>query len=195
LENGMSLKLLFGQLQDIREKISMPLVLMGYLNPVLQYGMERFLADCRRTGIDGLILPDLPLREFNEVYKGLFEEAGISLIMLITPQTPAERIGQIVEATGGFVYMVADSSVTGATNGIGGKQMEYFERVRDMNLPVPRLIGFGISGVESFRKACEYAGGAIIGSAFIRILSEPGEEQLEERIRKFVYSVLEKPHY
>jgi tryptophan synthase alpha chain len=189
LENGMSLKILFEQLQNIRQKVTIPLVLMGYLNPVMQYGMERFISDCKKTGIDGLIIPDLPLAEYQSEYQFLFEKNCIPMIMLITPQTSEERIGEIANASGGFLYVVADSSTTGARDGIRDTQMDYFKMVKDLDLQIPRLIGFGISNAETFQKACKYASGAIIGSAFIRCLTESGEISLESSVSQFAASI------
>lgn len=189
LENGMSMNLLFDQLENIRERVTIPLVIMGYLNPVMQYGVERFLKDCKRTGIDGLIIPDLPLAEFKSEYKSLFVKNKIPMVMLITPQTSEERIREIAAASGGFLYVVADSSTTGAKEGISDQQMEYFLKVRDLDLPIPRLIGFGISNAETFRKACDYANGAIIGSAFIRSLSSKDSSEINETVKAFVSTI------
>ncbi len=186
LQNGMTLRLLFEQLKDIRKDISIPLVLMGYLNPVLQFGMESFLRNCRDAGIDGLILPDLPLREFEEQYLSLFREFGIHLILLVTPQTGEERVRKIAGLSGGFLYMVAASSTTGKKATFSKEQVDYFRRIKDMNLDIPRLIGFGISDHEGLKHASEWADGAIIGSAFIRALQEKGDpaEQAAAFIRK-----------
>jgi len=181
--------LLFEQLESIREKVTIPLVLMGYLNPVMQYGMERFIADCIKTGIDGLIIPDLPLSEYMSEYKSLFAESGIPLIMLITPQTSKERIDELADASGGFLYVVADSSTTGARDGIREKQMDYFKMVKDLDLRIPRLIGFGISNAETFQTACDFANGAIIGSAFIRSLTGKNNSEINRAISEFVKSI------
>ncbi|MFZ5939740.1 MAG: tryptophan synthase subunit alpha [Bacteroidota bacterium] len=175
LRNGMSVRRLFEQLAGIREHVSIPLVLMGYLNPVLQFGIKDFLSACRETGIDGLILPDLPLREYEAHYRDLFTEYGIHLILLITPQTEPERVKKIASLTGGFLYMVAASSTTGRTGEFSDEQLEYFKRIRDMKPGVPCLIGFGISDKKGFKVASEYADGAIIGSALIRALGQEGD--------------------
>ena len=188
LRNGMTLETLFDQLADIREQVGLPLVLMGYLNPVLHYGMKRFLKKAREVGVDGVILPDLPLLEYQTHYQSMFDEAGIPLIMLITPQTSPERIHAIASASGGFLYMVSDASTTGARDGISEQQEAYFRRIAEMKLDIPRLIGFGISNHETFTTACQYASGAIIGSAFIRALD--GEGSTTEKVRRFVDRLL-----
>lgn len=189
LENGMSLKLLFEQLKDIRKSVDIPLVLMGYLNPVMQYGIKKFVSDCREIGIDGLIIPDLPLHEFRMDYKPLFDKSGIHMIMLITPQTTQERILEIAELSGGFLYVVADSSTTGVKSGIAEAQLSYFRRVEEMEISIPRLIGFGISDAETFQTACKYANGAIIGSAFIRSITGLKDSNIESAINRFVDSI------
>ena len=191
LENGMNPAILFEQLAGIREEVSIPLILMGYFNPVLQFGFENFLKECSRVGIDGLIIPDLPLEEYESAYESLCRRYGIHLSMLITPHTSLERIERIASLSKGFLYMVADSSTTGAKSGIRNQQLEYFQRVNQMNLDIPRLIGFGISNNETFEKASQYANGAIIGSAFIGVLKE--KENLESEIQSFLSSVL-LPH-
>lgn len=174
LKNGMSLKLLFSQLQDIRKEVSIPLLLMGYLNPVLQYGMERFCRDCAKTGIDGIILPDLPLDVYQEEYQEMFEKHELRNIFLISPQTSDNRIRKIDSVSKAFVYMVSSSSTTGIRGGFSKEQTAYFERIRNMKLNNPELIGFGISNHSSFAAVCNYAQGAIIGSAFVKLLEEKG---------------------
>ncbi len=190
LENGMSIRHLFGQIRDIRQQVQIPLVLMGYLNPVLQFGFEPFLEKCVETGIDGLIIPDLPLEIYLEDYRAVIERAGVKFIMLISPYTSRERILRIAESTGGFLYMVADASTTGVKKGITNKQLEYFQRISEMGLEIPRLIGFGISDSDTFRIACNYANGAIIGSAFIKSIGKPGPESVTEKANTFIHSVL-----
>ena len=190
LANGMSIKYLFEQISTMRQQVEIPLVLMGYLNPVLQFGFSAFLKKCVETGIDGLIIPDLPLEVYLEEYRADVEESGLKFIMLITPHTSEDRILRIAEASGGFLYMVADASTTGVKKGISGDQLGYFSRIRKMELEIPRLIGFGISDAETFRIACEYANGAIIGSAFIRALGSPRSESVGEKTRFFIGSVL-----
>jgi tryptophan synthase alpha chain len=189
LKNGMSLDLLFRQLSGIREKVSLPLILMGYFNPVYQFGVERFCRSCRETGIDGVILPDLPPWEFNPHYRKYFEENQLHNILLITPQTGEERILEADRDTGGFIYMVSSSSTTGAGKKVTGFHTGYVERVRQPGLRHPRLIGFGISDHAAFTNACRYASGAIVGSAFIRALQQEG--QLEDKIERFVKSIID----
>ncbi|MCW0481687.1 tryptophan synthase subunit alpha [Gaoshiqia sediminis] len=188
LHNGMTIKKLFEQLKDIRDKVNIPLILMGYLNPVVQFGVENFCQKCAEVGIDGLILPDLPLNEYQEEYQPLFEKYNLHNILLITPQTSEMRLRQIDEASSGFIYMVSSSSTTGVKNNVSDFHQDYFERIRQMELKNPRLIGFGISNRETFENACKYAQGAIIGSAFVKALD--GELTLEEKISNFVKSIV-----
>lgn len=187
LQNGMNLKLLFSQLTGIRSTVHIPLVLMGYLNPVLQLGMENFLEKCREVGIDGVIIPDLPPDEYEARYFELFKKYRIHHILLITPHTSTERIQKIARLSKGFLYLVSDASTTGVKSDIGRHQVEYFQRIRKMDLPLPGLIGFGISNRKTFRTACMHAGGAIIGSAFIRAIGEEGP--LEEKVERFISSI------
>jgi tryptophan synthase alpha chain len=172
IKNGMTLDILFEQIVKIRKQTNIPLVMMGYFNQVMQYGEERFLKKAKSVGLDGLILPDLPVFEYEAIYRPLIEAQGLSISFLITPQTSEARIRQIDDLTEGFIYMVSNSSITGAKVGISEHQLAYFERINAMQLKNPRLIGFGISDHATYRKACEYANGAIIGSAFIRALTE-----------------------
>lgn len=172
LANGMTLPILFEQIAAVRQKTNIPLILMGYFNQVMQYGEVAFLQKCSEVGIDGLILPDLPVREYEAYFKNLVEAAGLSVSFLITPQTSEDRIRKIDQLTKGFIYMVSNASITGAKKEITGKQVAYFERIRHMNLKSPRLIGFGISNYQTFSTACDYANGAIIGSAYINALKE-----------------------
>jgi tryptophan synthase alpha chain len=187
LKNGMSLELLFHQLENIREKVQLPLILMGYFNPVLQYGVERFCKKCRDTGIDGVILPDLPPEEYIENYKSCFEENGLSNILLIAPQTTNERILEIDRLSKGFVYVVSSSATTGSTQRAEEFQTDYFTRVQKLGLTNPRLIGFGISDKATFDNACNYANGAIIGSAFVKALLNPGS--LKNTVIDFITSI------
>ena len=172
LRNGMSLHILLEQLGNIRSTVSIPLLLMGYLNPVLHYGVENFCKKCREIGIDGVILPDLPLTEYQSHYQKIFEENGLRFIFLITPQTSKERIRMIDSISKGFIYMVSSSSTTGAKGSIANEQISYFERIKSMKLANPLVIGFGISNKETFAHACRYANGAILGSAFVKMLNE-----------------------
>jgi len=184
LENGMTIKLLFEQLKQIRKTVSIPLILMGYLNPVMQYGIEDFCRKCRETGIDGTIIPDLPLEIFEAEYKNSFEENALSNIFLVTPQTPEERIRKIDAATTGFIYLVSSSSTTGVKGSVDEEQVAYFKRIRNMNLNSRSLIGFGIAGKASFERASDFANGAIIGSAFIKALD--GEGTIENKVSSYM---------
>lgn len=188
LKNGMSIKVLFEQLKTIRESVSIPLVLMGYLNPVYQYGIEKFCQKCNEIGIDGTILPDLPLDEFEAEYKTIFERNNLHNILLITPQTSEARIRQIDDASEGFIYMVSSSSTTGAGKKVEDFHADYFERIQAMNLKNPRLIGFGISDNATFNNACKYASGAIIGSAFVSSFSK--EQTIANSVKQFVKNML-----
>ncbi len=189
LKNGMSIRLLFEQLAGIRSETGIPLIMMGYINPVLQYGIENFCKKCNELGIDGIILPDLPYEIYLDEYKTVFEKNNLHNIFLISPQTTESRIRKIDEASSGFIYMVSSSSTTGMKENIAAEQEKYFKRLQNMSLRNPRLIGFGISNNATFRRACTYAHGAIIGSAFINALS--GEGTLEKKIGDFVRMVRE----
>ncbi len=189
LESGMNMKLLFEQLKDIRQEVSVPLVLMGYFNPVLQFGVEKFCQKCAEVGIDGLILPDLPMYEYRQFYKQIFQQYGLHNIFLISPQTSEARVREIDENSSGFIYMVSSASITGAKRDISQEQIAYFERINNMQLQNPRLIGFGISNRETFMQATQYASGAIIGSAFINLLTS--SMALESDIIQFVKSIKE----
>jgi len=185
IENGMSIELLFDQLQKLRSEVSIPVILMGYLNPVLQFGIENFCRECEKCGIDGLILPDLPMREYQEEYKLIFEKYGLHNVFLVTPQTSEERVRIIDQNTNGFIYMVSSSSITGVKDGIKKHQIEYFERIQKMRLQNKTLIGFGISDHKSFAEACNYSNGAIIGSAFIKALrADASNNAIQEFIKE-----------
>ncbi|MBC2839113.1 tryptophan synthase subunit alpha [Robiginitalea sp. SC105] len=174
LKNGMTTSRLFEQLRGIRSQIDIPLILMGYFNPILQYGVEAFCRKCREVGIDGLILPDLPLEIYERDYQHHFKAQGLSMIFLISPQTSETRIRRIDAASDSFIYMVSSASTTGVQEGFGQGQQAYFDRIAAMDLEHPQLVGFGISDAQSFRAATRNAKGAIIGSAFIRLLTEKG---------------------
>lgn len=186
LDQGMTVTHLFEQLKNMRQSISVPVLLMGYINPVLQFGVERFCQKCQEVGVDGVILPDLPLAEYQQSYQSIFERYGLFNIFLITPQTSDERIRQIDAVSEGFIYMVSSASTTGAKSGISSDQETYFKRIDDMKLKNPRLVGFGISDRESFLKASNGASGAIIGSAFVKLLGSA--KNLSEEIVGFVKS-------
>ncbi len=187
LKNGMSLNLLFEQLADVRAKIKMPLILMGYINTVHKYGIEKFAKKCSEVGVDGVILPDLPFHIYLDEYKASFDKYGVSNIFLITPQTPDDRIKLIDEKTNGFIYMVSSASVTGVKRGLSDTQLAYFDRVKKLNLDNPALIGFGISDHESYKETCKYADGAIIGSAFVKRLGESGD--MHTNIKSFIKGI------
>jgi tryptophan synthase alpha chain len=172
LQNGMTTTLLFEQLKDIRNTVAIPLIIMGYFNPMLQFGVENFLKACRQTGIDGLIIPDLPLEVYLSDYKALFETYGIQMIFLITPQTSEARIRMIDEHSNAFIYMVSSAGVTGSKDQFEENQLQYFERIVQMNLKNPQLIGFGISNKITFQQAIKHQKGAIIGSSFIQFISK-----------------------
>ena len=174
LKNGMNVQLLFSQLSEIRNQVYIPLIMMGYLNPVLRYGVGKFCERAAEIGIDGIILPDLPVDVYLREFKDIFRKNGLYMIFLIAPETSEERIRIIDREGNGFIYMVSESSTTGSENLVGENQVEYFKRIRDMNLRLPALAGFGISSHEDFSLACRYSGGAIIGSAFVRDLSTGG---------------------
>lgn len=174
LKNGMTTEVLFNQLKDIRKTVKIPLIVMGYFNPILQFGVEAFCKTYADIGIDGLIIPDLPVDVYNEEYKPIFEAHGLINVFLITPQTSVERIRFIDSISNGFIYMVSSASVTGSSSGFGNEQTKYFKRIADLNLNNPQIVGFGISDNKTFTTATKYAKGAIIGSAFIKHLSESG---------------------
>ncbi len=188
LENGMSLARLFKQLEDIRKEVSIPLLLMGYLNPVIQYGIKEFAEKCRQIGIDGTILPDLPLDIYQEEFKPDFDANGLYNVFLATPQTSNTRFRILDQESSGFLYMVAASATTGVRQGFEDYQMNYFERIKKLNLRLPRLIGFGISSNNTFKHACKYASGAIIGSAFVNILEKEGD--MESNITDFIRGIV-----
>ncbi|GET30263.1 tryptophan synthase subunit alpha [Prolixibacter sp. SD074] len=184
LKNGMSMKLLFGQLKDIRQKVKLPLVLMGYFNNVLQYGVEDFCRKANEIGVDGIILPDLPLEVYENEYRNFFEQNNLRNIFLITPRTSDARIRKIDDLSSGFIYMVSSSSTTGAKSSVTKQQESYFKRIKEMNLKNPRLVGFGISDNTTFVNSCRYSNGAIVGSAFIKALSNEGP--ISQNVKKFV---------
>lgn len=186
LQNGMTTDELFDQLVSIRKKVEIPLLIMGYFNPILQYGVEAFCEKCATIGIDGLIIPDLPVDVFYEQYMAIFKKYHINNVFLITPQTSDERIKFIDEISNGFIYMVSSASTTGARDTFDKEQQEYFDRISKLNLKTPQIVGFGISNHETFRQATAQANGAIIGSAFVKFL----KENPIERIPEFINGIL-----
>jgi tryptophan synthase alpha chain len=186
LDNGMTIIQLFEQLKELREVVTIPVLLMGYINPIIQYGIEKFCDKCAEVGIDGLIIPDLPMQEYLTEYQSHFKSKGIHNIFLISPNTSEERIRMIDANSSGFIYMVSSASITGAKSTIQDGQTAYYQRIQKMNLKNPRLIGFGISNKETFDAACNYANGAIIGSAFVNQLNE---DSSENGIKKFIEKI------
>lgn len=172
LRNGMSLSLLFDQLRDVRKEVSIPLLFMGYLNPIMRFGFERFCQQCVECGIDGVIIPDLPFKDYQEEYRPIAEKYNIKIIMLITPETSEERVREIDENTDGFIYMVSSAATTGAQQDFNTQKQAYFKRINEMNLRNPLMIGFGISNKPTFEAACKYASGAIVGSRFVTLIDE-----------------------
>lgn len=183
LKNGMTTEVLFNQIKDIRKSVSIPLIIMGYFNPMLQYGVESFCKKCQEIGVDGLIIPDLPVDVYNEEYKAIFEKYGLINVFLITPQTSVERISFIDSISNGFIYMVSSASVTGSQTGFGNDQKQYFERISKMDLNNQQIIGFGINNNETFNQATQYAKGAIIGSAFIKFISNNSVDEIDKFIK------------
>ncbi|GAK35489.1 tryptophan synthase subunit alpha [Bacteroides graminisolvens] len=177
LRNGMSLKVLFEQLKDIRKTVTIPLVLMGYLNPIMQFGFEHFCKQCTECEVDGMIIPDLPFKDYQEHYRIIAERYNLRIIMLITPETSEERVREIDEHTDGFIYMVSSASTTGAQQDFDVQKRNYFKRIEEMKLRNPRMVGFGISNKATFKAACEHASGAIIGSRFVTLLEEEKDPQ------------------
>ena len=182
LRNGMTLRKLFGQLEQIRTDVRIPLVLMGYLNPIMQYGFEKFCASGVEARVDGMIIPDLPYADYISDYKEIADRHDLKMIMLITPETSEERIRQIDAHTSGFIYMVSSAATTGAQQDFNEQKRAYFKKIEDMNLRNPLMVGFGISNKATFQAACEHASGAIIGSRFVTLLEE--EKDPEKAILK-----------
>lgn len=185
LKNGMSIMVLFEQLKTLRDHVTIPVLLMGYLNPVIQFGVETFCEKCNEVGVDGLILPDLPIDEYAEIYKPIFDKHGLHNVFLVSPQTSETRIRMIDEKSTGFIYLVSSSSITGAKQGMTDEQVSYFKRIESMDLKSKKMIGFGISSHDSYKTACEYSDGAIIGSAFIRELkNDPSDQNIHEFVKR-----------
>lgn len=189
INNGMMLKVLFEQLKEVREKIHIPLVLMGYINPALQYGFDAFLKDAAACGMDGVIIPDLPMYEYETFYKQKFEENNLKNIFLVTPQTAEDRIRKIDALSDAFVYIVSSNAITGGNASIQQEQQNYFKRIQQMQLVNPTLIGFGIKDKQTFDTACQYADGAIIGTAFIRAIDK--SQNLKKDIQQFIHSIIQ----
>lgn len=175
LRGGMSLSLLFYQLRDIRKSVDIPLILMGYLNPVYQYGFENFCKSCKECGIDGMIIPDLPFADYISEYKPIADKYDLRMIMLITPETEESRVREIDAHTDGFIYMVSSASTTGAQKDFDSAKQAYFEKVDALGLRNPRMVGFGISNRQTFDAACSHASGGIVGSRFVKLLDELGD--------------------
>ncbi len=184
IENGMTTSLLFEQLIDVRKTVEIPLLIMGYFNPILQFGMEKFCKKCAEVGIDGLIIPDLPLQIYETEYKAIFEKYNLKNIFLITPQTSLERMLQIDAISDSFIYMVSSAAVTGSQTGFGTEQLEYFKRIAKMNLKNQQIIGFGIKDLTTLNQATEFQKGAIIGSAFINFLKKNPITNVSNFIRR-----------
>ena len=183
LRNGMTTDKLFTQLEGIRVRIHVPLIVMGYFNPMMQYGVERFCKRCQEVGIDGLIIPDLPADVYHEQYQSLFQQYELLNMFLITPQTPEERIRYIDQVSEGFIYMVSSAATTGAQGSFGDTQQHYFQRIADMKLQSKLLVGFGISNAETYQSAVAHSQGAIIGSAFIKHLEANGNQSVQEFVK------------
>ena len=188
LKNGISLKKLFAQIENMRNEIHIPVILMGYLNPIMHFGFEDFCKECKRVGVDGLIIPDLSFQNFINDYKKIAEKLDIKMIMFISPETSEERIRLIDGHSSGFIYMVSSAGTTGTKTSFAQNQKEYFEKVNGMNLKKPRMIGFGISNHETYKAATANAQGAIIGSHFVKILGEEGS--IQDKVKKLMESIL-----
>ena len=186
IENGMNIKLLFEQLSNIREFTQIPIILMGYINPVYQYGYNNFIKKLIECGVDGVILPDLPLDDYIDSFKELFDENSLSYISLISPNTSNKRILDIDSISKGFIYVVSSSSITGKKSNFNDDQIKYFERINKLNLTNPIIIGFGILDKKSFQNACKYSNGAIIGTKFIQSISK---SKLEESVKNYIFSI------
>jgi tryptophan synthase alpha chain len=187
IKNGITLELIFKQVQEIRKSIQIPIILMGYYNQMLQYGVEQFVKKATQVGVDGLIIPDMPLNIYQQEYKKLFEKYDIKMSFLITPQTADERIIEIAKESSAFLYVVSSYAITGGKSEIQDYQTEYFKKIAALNITTPKLIGFGISNAETFEQACIYADGAIIGSAFIKALTD--SKNIKETIKQFINSI------
>jgi tryptophan synthase alpha chain len=170
LENGMTLNVLFEELKELRKRVTIPIIMMGYCNPMVQYSVERFCQTAAEVGVDGVIVPDLPMYEYENLYRDTFAKYGLSNIFLVTPQTSEERIRKIDALSNSFIYLLSSSSITGGSLNVSDNIEAYYNRVKAMQLKNPLIIGFGISNNATFTKACQYANGAIVGSAFVKYL-------------------------
>ena len=186
LANGINLDVIFDQLKAIKDEINIPLIGMGYFNQVVKYGDEKFCQKCQEVGIETLVLPDMPMIEYENHYKALFAKYGLSNVFLITPQTSEERIKKIDEMTDAFIYVVASSSITGAKGGISEAQIEYFERIKSYNLKSTLIAGFGISSKETFDTVCDHVNGAIIGSAFVKFVKANGVDKIGDFVKGII---------
>jgi len=186
LDNGMTLNLLFEQLKDLRKRVTIPILLMGYVNPIVQFGVERFCKKAAEAGIDGVIVPDLPMYEYETLYAGFFKDNNLSNIFLVTPQTSADRIRKIDELSNSFIYLLSSSSITGGNLDVSDSIEDYYKRIKAMQLKNPTIIGFGIADNATFKKACEYANGAIVGSKFVKLLEQ---ENYLNKIPAFISSI------
>lgn len=186
LENGMTLNVLFNELADLRKRVTIPILLMGYFNPIVQYGIERFCKKAAELGVDGVIVPDLPMYEYEALYANYFIDNNLSNIFLVTPQTSEERIRKIDELSNSFIYLLSSSSITGGNLQLTNNIEDYYKRIKAMELKNPTIIGFGISDHKTFEQACNYANGAIVGSKFVKLLAEDG---YMEKIPAFVQGI------
>ncbi len=186
LENGMTLNLLFEQLKDLRKRVTVPIMLMGYFNPMVQYGVAAFCKKAAEVGVDGIIVPDLPIYEYETLYAGYFKDNDLSNIFMVTPQTSKERIRKIDELSNSFIYLLSSSTITGANLQMSANIEDYYKRIKAMHLKNPTIFGFGIKDNATFKKACEYANGAIVGTAFVKFLDE---DNYMEKIPGFVKSI------
>ncbi|WP_104384932.1 tryptophan synthase subunit alpha [Sphingobacterium sp. HMA12] len=186
LANGMTVKKLFEQLRELRQQVKIPVFLMGYVNPVIQFGVEKFCEECKNVGVNGVIIPDLPMYEYEDLYKETFEKNGIANIFIVTPQTSTERIRKIDSLSNSFIYLLSSNATTGKTLDVGEDTNAYFKRIHDLQLNNPLIVGFGISNKEAFQKASQHTAGAIIGSAFVKRL---GEKDYMDQIPDFIKSI------
>lgn len=186
LANGMTVKKLFDQLRELRNQVQIPVFLMGYVNPVIQFGVEKFCEECKNVGVNGVIIPDLPMYEYEDLYKDTFEKNGIANIFIVTPQTSTERIRKIDSLSNSFIYLLSSNATTGKTLDVSEDTNAYFKRIHDLQLKNPLIVGFGISNKEAFQKASLHTAGAIIGSAFVKRL---GEKDYMDQIPDFIKSI------